>query len=135
MVTTSFAGSEGSGLPNVFGSALIVSDCTINDNRAGGGEGEPGGNGGNGLGGGIYNDGSAAFGVSSLTITGSTITHNRAIGGEGEDGGGDGQGIGGGCYFASGGSVCLDNFTQAHVKHNQASTSNDDKFGSFSSCP
>jgi hypothetical protein len=41
----------------------------------------------------------------------------------------------GGAYFASGGSVCLDAFTQAHVKKNHASTSDDDLFGVFTTCP
>ncbi len=59
---------------------------------------------------------------------------NRAIGGEGDDGGSDGQGIGGGLYLAAGGIVCLDVFTQAHVKKNHASASNDDIFGSYKTC-
>jgi hypothetical protein len=87
-----------------------------------------------GLGGGLSNDGSTAFGVSSLTVTGSTITHNDANGGAAGAGGSAGQGIGGGLYLADGGIVCLDVFTQAHVKKNHASTSNDDIFGSFTTC-
>jgi hypothetical protein len=90
-----------------------------------------GGNGGNGLGGGIYNDGSTDFGISPLTITGSTVTFNAALGGEGDHGGSDGQGIGGGTYLATGGSVCLDLFTVLHLKHNHASTSNDDFFSDY----
>jgi hypothetical protein len=31
--------------------------------------------------------------------------------------------------------VCLDAFTQAHVKNNHASTSDDDLFGAFTTCP
>ncbi len=38
--------------------------------------------GGNGLGGGIDNDGSSVVGVSSLSVTGSSITYNVADGGE-----------------------------------------------------
>jgi hypothetical protein len=91
-------------------------------------------NGGNGLGGGLYNDGSTAFGVSTLTVTGTTITHNDADGGAAGAGGSAGQGIGGGLYLADGGIVCLDVFTQAHAKKNHASTSNDDIFGSFTTC-
>jgi hypothetical protein len=30
--------------------------------------------------------------------------------------------------------VCLDVFTQAHVKKNHASTSNDDIFGTYTKC-
>ena len=36
--------------------------------------------------------------------------------------------------LASGGVVCLDAFTQAHVKDNHASTSADDVFGDFTIC-
>jgi hypothetical protein len=101
----------------------------VDHNKAVGGEGEDGGN---GLGGGIYNDGSTSFGVSSLTVSGSTITHNRTIGGEGDDGGSAGQGIGGGLYIAAGGIVCLG--TATVVKKNRASTSHDDIFGVFTIC-
>jgi hypothetical protein len=121
----------GGGIANILESTLTASSCTLDHNRAIGGEGDDGGN---GFGGSVYNDGSTAFGVSSLTVTGSTITHNRADGGAADDGGSAGQGIGGGLYLASGGIVCLDVFTQAHVKKNHASTSNDDIFGSFTTC-
>jgi hypothetical protein len=93
----------------------------VDHDRAVGGEAE---NGGNGLGGGIYEDAH-----STLTLKGVTVEHNRAIGGEGDDGG-----IGGGLYLASGGSAYLDAFTQANVKHNDASTSNDDIFGYYTVC-
>ena len=39
-----------------------------------------------------------------------------------------------GLYLALGGDVCLDAFTQAHVKNNHASTSDDDIFGDFTTC-
>jgi hypothetical protein len=120
---------------NWQGATASLTNCTLDHNRAVGGEGEDGGNGGNGLGGGVYNDGSTVFGVSSLTITGSTITHNEAKGGKADDGGSDGQGIGGGAYLASGGNVCFDVFTLTHIKGNKASTSNDDVFGDFTICP
>jgi hypothetical protein len=112
-----------------------VSNCTIDHNQAIGGEGDDGGSGGNGLGGGIYNEGSTAFGVSSLTVTGSTITHNRASGGDADNSGTVGQGIGGGAYFASGGVVCLDMFTLLNISGNTGSTSNNDIFGVFTICP
>ena len=124
----------GGGIANILGSTLTVSNCTVDHNQAVGGAGGAGGNGGNGFGGGIYNDGSTALGASSLSVTGSTITHNRADGGAACAGGSAGQGIGGGLYLASGGIVCLDVFTQAHVKKNHASTSNDDIFGSYTTC-
>jgi hypothetical protein len=104
----------------------------VDHNRALGGEGDAGGNGGNGLSGGLSNDGRTAFGVSTLSITGSTVTHNRAVGGAGEDGGSAGQRIGGGLYLADGGIVCLD--TTTVVEKNHASTSNDDIYGSFTTC-
>jgi hypothetical protein len=44
-------------------------------------------------------------------------------------------GEGGGASFAPGGTVCLDAFTQAHVTGNHASTSDDDLFGDFTTCP
>jgi hypothetical protein len=67
-------------------------------------------------------------------MTDSTISGNQVTGGAAGSGGSAGQGVGGGAYFASGGSVCLDLFTQAHVKNNHASTSDDDVFGVFSTC-
>jgi hypothetical protein len=113
----------GGALLNERGDTATATGSTLSGNQASGGAGGSGANGGNG------------FGGSSLTVTDSTISHNCALGGEGEDGGSDGQGIGGGVYLAAGGSVCFDAFTQAHVKYNHASTSNDDVFGVFTSCP
>ena len=37
-------------------------------------------------------------------------------------------------HLVPGGVVCLDVFTQAHVKSNHASTSDDDIFGDFTTC-
>ena len=42
--------------------------------------------------------------------------------------------LGGGVYLAAGGSACLDAWTVLHVKHNHASTSNDDPFGDYTTC-
>jgi hypothetical protein len=44
-------------------------------------------------------------------------------------------GQGGGLYLAPGGTACLDIFTQSHVTGNHASTSEDDIFGTFTTCP
>jgi hypothetical protein len=121
----------GGGLANLLGSTRTVSSCTVDHNKAVGGAADVGGY---GFGGGMYNDGSTSFGVSSLAVTGSTITHNDADGGPAGAGGTAGQGQGGGLYLASGGIVCLDVFTQAHVKKNHASTSNDDIFGTYTTC-
>jgi hypothetical protein len=109
-------------------SQSALPSCTLTGNQAVGGAGEPGGNGGTGFGGSVYNDGQ-----STLTIAGSTLTTNDAIGGAAGAGGSAGQGIGGGAYFASGGVVCLDVLTSLFA--NAASTSNDDLFGSFTPCP
>jgi hypothetical protein len=95
-------------------SVLTLTDSTLEHNVARGGEG---GNGGDGLGGGL------AVGVgSSATAGNSTITHNSAAGGEAGAGGSDGQGVGGGVYRL--GAFTPDALTV--VKHNHASTSNDD---------
>ena len=57
---------------------------------------------------------------------------NQALGGAGGAGGSDGQGFGGGIYIDPLAVVCLD--TKTKVKHNTASTSNDDIFGTFTIC-
>jgi hypothetical protein len=56
------------------------------------------------------------------------------LGGEGEGGGNGGNGLGGGLYLAADGSVWLDVFSVLQVKHNHASTSNDDIFGEYTIC-
>jgi hypothetical protein len=120
-----FSVGSGFGTPGL--AILTVSHSTLRDNRATGGAGDLGGD---GQGGGIVTDAHAI-----LTLTDSRITRNEADGGSGGGGGCDGQGIDGGLYLAAGGSACLDAFTQAHVKHNHASTSDDDVFGVFTTCP
>ena len=87
-----------------------------------------------GLGGGLYNDGSTAFGVSSPTVTGSRITGNEADGGAAGAGGSAGLGEGGGLYLGPGGIVCLDAFTPGHTKKNKATSGGADIFGSFTTC-
>jgi hypothetical protein len=113
----------GGGLADLLGAMLTVNNCTVNHNRAVGGDGGSGGNGGDGLGGGIYEDA-----LSTLTLSHVTVEHNRAIGGAAGTGGSDGQGVGGGFYNA-GGIVHADH---TKIKHNHASTSDDDVFGSLS---
>jgi hypothetical protein len=61
----------------------------------------------------------------NVTVTATTITDNRADGGAGGDGGADGQGVGGGVYNL--GTFLVDALTV--IRHNHASTSNDDCFG------
>jgi hypothetical protein len=111
------------------GATATVTGSTFAGNSATGGAGAPGQNGGDGLGGGVYSDG-----TSSLTIAGSTITGNYANGGAAGSGASAGQGIGGGAYFVDGGIVCLDWFTQTNTTGNTASTSDDDIFGAFRTC-
>jgi hypothetical protein len=119
----------GGALSNQSGAAATVTGSDFIGNQAIGGAGRPGASGGNGLGGGVYNDGQ-----SSLAVTGSTITDNSATGGAAGSGGSAGRGVGGGTYFAAGGAVCLDAFTQSHVKNNHASTDHDNLFGDFTTC-
>jgi hypothetical protein len=125
LTITNGLADHGGGILNEAGASLTLTEVSLSTNRAVGGEGEDGGNGCNGLGGGIDTDGGTSFGVSSLTVTGSTIFDNRAQGGEGDEGGRDGQGIGGGLYLAAGGTVSL---TKTKIMVNHASTSNDDHF-------
>jgi hypothetical protein len=77
------------------------------------------GSGGNGLGGGLYNDAGA-----TLTVSVSTIKRNSADGGAAGAGGSDGQGVGGGVYNL--GTFNVDTFTV--IKDNHASTSNNNIF-------
>ena len=129
---------QGGGIVNLEGT-LIATNCTLSGNQAIGGAGGTGGNGGNGFGGGLFNDGVSIWPTNAgtpatLTVLGSTISDNQATGGAAGAGGSVGQGVGGGAYFADGGVVCLDAFTQAHVKKNHASTSYNDIFGDFTTC-
>ena len=95
-------------------STLTITDSAVTHNLARGGRSGAGANGGNGLGGGLFNDT-----ISTLTITDAQVTHNFAIGGFG----GLGRGVGGGVYslgvFVPDGAV---------IKKNHASTGNDDIF-------
>jgi hypothetical protein len=115
---------QGGGISNENGGVLTVTDSAILLNRAVGGAGS--GSGGSGLGGGIFNAPSTAFGVTTLTLRGSLVALNRAVGGAG-DGGSDGPGQGGGLYLASGGVAAADPLTV--VLFNDASSSDDDVFG------
>jgi hypothetical protein len=126
---------------------LIVTGSLIRDNTAIGGQGhdgfwyyglpgspklyDPPSDGGNGLGGGIF------VGGGSATISSTSITSNTAQGGDGGSGvghshsGQKGKGIGGGIYSELD-TIYLDAFTLDHTRHNQASTSDNDIFGTYS---
>jgi hypothetical protein len=85
------------------------------------------GNGGSGLGGGIYEDA-----LSILTLANVTVASNHANGGAAGIGGNDGQGVGGGLYLAPGATACADLLTV--IVGNHATTSDDDAFGILGSC-
>jgi hypothetical protein len=104
------------GALGILSGTAAIRDTVITGNQARGGEGEGGGN---GQGGGVWVGGGA------VTVSASRITDNRARGGEGEGGGTDGLGVGGGVYNL--GTFSFDVFTV--IRHNHASTSNDDGFG------
>jgi hypothetical protein len=104
----------------------------VDHNRAVGGDGNSGGNGGKGLGGGIYQDTGPILTPTSLTLAGATVVDNHAVGGAAGTGGSDGQGIGGGIYVTAGGVACADVLTV--IGGNHASTSDDEVFGDLGSC-
>jgi hypothetical protein len=93
------------------------------------------------LGGGLY----AAGGT--IDVHNVTVTNNTAAGGAGGQGGmGGGKikrgpqgfpgaGKGGGLYIDAAAAVCLDAFTQSHVKSSHASTSDPDIYGTYTTCP
>lgn len=82
-------------------------------------------NGGPGLGGGLFIN---TPGLAVLQNV--TITRNLAIGGAAGAGGSAGPGVGGGVYIVPGAVVTKDALTQVFA--NDATTSNDDVFGTFS---
>lgn len=98
--------------PVAVPSIVNVTKSILALNVAQGGAGTPGGN---GFGGGAYNDKD-----STLTLQKSTVTENRANGAQS-----GGQGIGGGIYNL--GTFDFDTFTV--IRKNRASTSHDNIFG------
>jgi hypothetical protein len=104
-------------LGSVDNSQLTVTDCTVVHNQAVGGVGGTGANGGDGLGGGL-----AITTGSSATLNDSSVEHNDALGGAAGAGGSDGHGVRGGVYNL--GTFSFD--AASVIKHNHASTSNDD---------
>jgi hypothetical protein len=139
-VNTAGSNAVGGGLYS--NGTLTMEGCTIRNNAALGGRGADyvysstghtyfATDGGRAYGGGVYIDGGTGM------ITGSAVTSNTAKGGAGGKGGGSGntakagQGVGGGLYIAAGASVGLNAFTVSQLTKNQASTSNNDIFGSY----
>ena len=110
----------GGGVYNDSGTTISVTDSSLAHNLAKGAPGSNGGKGGDGLGGGFYNGGTA-------TLTGNVIEFNLALGGEAGSGGIDGQGIGGGVYSI--GTLMPADITKVNViRKNRASTSNPDVY-------
>jgi hypothetical protein len=102
----------------ILKATLSVSSTILDHNKARGGDGGVGATGGDGDGGGLYNDSR-----STISLTGATLEYNLALGGEGGSGGSDGDGIGGGVYLL-GTFISIDPTTV--ITKNHASTSNDD---------
>ncbi len=123
---------QGGGITNEGGAVLTVTHSAVVLNRAIGGAGGVGGNGGDGLGGGIFNGGPSPFGTPSLTLARSLVALNRADGGA-PGGGLAGLGQGGGLYLTPGGVAFADLATA--LLANDASTSDDNVFGSLTAFP
>jgi len=121
---------QGGGVANLNGGVLTVSNSLIALNRAIGGAGD--GIGGNGHGGGIFTGGPSPLGTPSVTLQRSLVVLNRANGGAAGVGGSAGLGQGGGLYLTPGGNACADLLTT--ILANDASTSNDDVFGTLGDC-
>ncbi len=125
---TTGATGQGGAIANENGGVLTVSDSLIALNQATGGASH-GGNGGNGLGGGIFNGVPNPFGTPSLTLRRSLVVFNQAVGGTAGGGGTAGLGQGGGLYLAPGGVASADLLTA--ILFNDASTSDHDVFGAL----
>jgi hypothetical protein len=88
----------GGGLATFFGATVTVSNSAFSGNQALGSDGAAGQSGGDGLGGGIANNGGSSLAVTSLTVSGCTLSGNSATGGAGAPGQNGGNGLGGGLY-------------------------------------
>jgi hypothetical protein len=120
---------QGGAIANENGGVLTVSDSLIALNQA---VGAAGGLGGNGLGGGVFNGGPTPVGTPSLMLLGNVVALNRAEGGAAGEGVSAGLGQGGGIYLNPGGIACADLLTV--ILANDASTSDDDVFGTLGAC-
>jgi len=108
------ANGQGGAMSAVLGAVIDASGIIVEKNLALGGD-NPDGAGGNGFGGGVYLDAASSVGLQTTAVTGN---HANAGGGTTSDG----VGIGGGVYSL--GSLSVDD--PASIRHNHASTSDDD---------
>jgi hypothetical protein len=141
------AGSASGGGVYVAGGTATLTNVTLSGNTAQGGngtavqvyDGKGSGTyhwyvapGGSGYGGGLY----VADGT--VELHGTSVTGNSALGGAGARHdklrSSPGSGIGGGVFIDPAALVCLDAFTQSHVRHNTASTADRDIHGPWSPC-
>ena len=81
-------GGNRSQIFSIFSGTVLISDLTIENSRARGGDGTNGGGGGLGAGGALYIDGG------NVTVENVTFNNNQAIGGSSPDGAGRGGGSG-----------------------------------------
>ena len=113
-ITKNGGDAEGGGIGVAFsGTDVAVSQCTVKNNLATGGQAGAGGSGGQAGGGGVSNG-------ASLTITDSIIDGNKARGGNAHTSGPPshgGDGLGGGVYHGSGSKTTL---TACSITHNRA---------------
>jgi hypothetical protein len=139
----------------ISGGTATLTSVTVSSNTAQGGDGgtggcgsrsgieygTAGGDGGNGLGGGLYAAG-GTIDLHNVTITGNTAASGTG-GKAGICGAGrfrrssdsfSGGGEGGGLYIDAAAAVCLDAFTQSHVQKNHASTSYPNIYGAYTTC-
>ena len=94
----------GGGVANFLGGVVNISGGEFDHNLARGGDGGTAGDGGDGLGGGIYNGPASNYPTNPgaptvLTLDGTTIAHDKAEGGSAQaDGSSAGDGLGGGLW-------------------------------------
>ena len=121
------AGGPGGGIDLFFDCSLTLTGCTVSNNLADAGQGTSGPSAVPArlaAGGGVEVSRFSTAATTGCTISTSDIEHNSAAGGMRGAGGTDGQGVGGGAHNP--GTFLVDALTV--IKHNRASTSNDDIF-------
>lgn len=107
----------GGGVANVLGGVVHISGSTLTHNRAQGSDGDTAGDGGNGFGGGLYNEAASTHPLNLgaptvLTVRDSRLAYNVARGGDGAAGG---DGLGGGLWNGGNASIF-----DTDISHNRA---------------